>query len=172
MGGGYHADAADADALATRVRALRQRYGFDVYMEPGKGIVGAAGSLVASVVDVFDSGGRTVAVLDTSVNHQPEVFEYGRVPPVLEEVTGGPHRYLLAGGTCLAGDLFGEYTFAEPLAIGSRITFKGVGAYSLAKAHRFNGHNLPDVYLRDADGVLQRVVHHDFEDYVRFWGGR
>ncbi len=172
MGGGYRADAADEVALATRVRALRQRYGFDVYMEPGKGIVGAAGSLVASVVDVFDSGGRTVAVLDTSVNHQPEVFEYGRVPPVLEEDAGGPHRYLLAGGTCLAGDLFGVYTFAEPLAIGSRITFKGVGAYSLAKAHRFNGHNLPDVYLRDADGVLQRVVYHDFEDYVRFWGGR
>jgi carboxynorspermidine decarboxylase len=172
MGGGYRADAADAGALAEQVQALRRRYGFDVYMEPGKGIVGAAGSLLASVVDVFDSGGKTIAVLDTSVNHQPEVFEYGRVPPVSEEDPGGPYRYLLAGGTCLAGDLFGEYTFAEPLAVGSRITFTDVGAYSLAKAHRFNGHNLPDVYLHGADGMLQRVVHPDFEDYARLWGGR
>lgn len=170
MGGGYYADAADAEELAGCVRALRQRHGIDVYMEPGKGIVGAAGSLVTSVVDLFDSAGKTIAVLDTSVNHQPEVFEYGRVPPVLEAEAGGAFRYLIAGGTCLAGDLFGEYAFAEPLAVGSRLTFAGVGAYSLAKAHRFNGHNLPDVYLRHADGVLRRAVHQDYEDYARLWG--
>lgn len=170
LGGGYPAGAAHAGELAACLRALRQRHGLEVYMEPGKGIVGAAGSLVASVVDLFDSAGKAIAVLDTSVNHQPEVFEYGRVPPVLQAEPRGAFRYLLAGGTCLAGDLFGEYAFAEPLAIGSRITFTGVGAYSLAKAHRFNGHNLPDVYLRRADGTLQRVVHQDYGDYARLWG--
>lgn len=170
MGGGYYADAADADALAGCVRALRQRRGIEVYMEPGKGIVAAAGSLVASVVDLFDSAGKTIAVLDTSVNHQPEVFEYGRVPPVREAESGGAFDYLLAGGTCLAGDLFGEYSFPEPLTVGSRITFTGVGAYSLSKAHRFNGHNLPDVYVRTAGGMLERVVHQDYEAYARLWG--
>lgn len=170
MGGGYYADAADADALAACVRALRQRRGIEVYMEPGKGIAAAAGSLVASVVDILDSAGKTIAVLDTSVNHQPEVFEYGRVPPVREAEPGGAFGYLLAGGTCLAGDLFGEYAFPEPLAVGSRITFTGVGAYSLAKAHRFNGHNLPDVHLRRADGTLEHVVHQDYEGYARLWG--
>ena len=31
---------------------------------------------------------------------------------------------------CLAGDLFGEFRFAEPLAIGQRIVFCDVGAYA------------------------------------------
>ena len=170
LGGGYYAHANDSEALAEQVAALRRRYGFEVYMEPGKAVVGEAGSLAASVVDIFSSDGKTLAVLDTSVNHQPEVFEYGRVPPVREHDAAGSHRYLLVGGTCLAGDLFGEYAFTRPLEIGSRITFQGVGAYSLAKAHRFNGHSLPNVYLRDSDGRLHLVVQDDYEDYARLWG--
>lgn len=169
IGGGYMADAADADLLIARVRELEARHGIEVFTEPGKAIVGAAGSLAATVVDIFDSEGRTVAVLDTSVNHLPEVFEYQRHPIVLEAAAEGVHRYSLAGGTCLAGDLFGEVAFAEPLAIGSRLTFIHVGAYSLTKAHRFNGHNLPSVYLRMADGRLRMLKRYGFEDFARQW---
>jgi carboxynorspermidine decarboxylase len=171
MGGGYRGGADHADSLADMVARLNRRYGFEVFMEPGKAIVGDAGCLIASVIDLFDSGGKTLAVLDTSVNHQPEVFEYGRVPAVAEAETEGPYRYLLAGGTCLAGDLFGDYGFAEPLAIGSRITFLGVGAYSLAKSHRFNGHNLPSIYLRKPDGQLHLLKDFDYDDFRRQWGG-
>ncbi|MGQ0657310.1 MAG: hypothetical protein ACT4NU_04320 [Chromatiales bacterium] len=169
VGGGYMADAGDADSLICRVREIKTRFGVEVFFEPGKAVVDEAGSLTAGVVDIFDSEGGTVAVLDTSVNHLPEVFEYRRRPRLLEAVAEGSHRYWLAGGTCLAGDLFGEYAFSKPLAIGSRVTFVHVGAYSLAKAHRFNGHNLPSVYLREADGRLRLLKRYGFDDYARQW---
>jgi carboxynorspermidine decarboxylase len=38
-------------------------------------VVEETGYLVASVLDTFESDGRVIAVLDTSVNHLPEVFE-------------------------------------------------------------------------------------------------
>ncbi|MFO1436084.1 MAG: carboxynorspermidine decarboxylase [Gammaproteobacteria bacterium] len=171
VGSGYRADASNEQALIERVRGLRQRYGFEVCWEPGRAVVGDAGCIVASVVDCFVSDGKSIAVLDTSVNHQPEVFEFGRSPRIAEAQPHGSHRYVLAGGTCLAGDLFGEYAFEQPLTIGSRITFLGVGAYSFAKAHRFNGHNLPSLYLRDEGGRLKLIKQFNYEDYVAHWGG-
>ena len=121
---------------------------------PGTGIVNSAGYLVAAVVDLFDSDGKSIAVLDTTVNHLPEVLEYQFEPDLLDHADDGPHSYVLAGCSCLAGDVFGEYTFERPLAIGSRVTFANVGAYSLVKAHRFNGIELPTLYVRNTDGEL------------------
>ena len=73
---------------------------------------------------------------------------------------------MLAGSTCLAGDLFGTYRFAEPLAIGSRVLFPAMGAYSLVKAHMFNGQPLPNIYLERGDGtvVLRRAS--SFKDFA------
>ncbi|HTT07326.1 MAG TPA: carboxynorspermidine decarboxylase [Gammaproteobacteria bacterium] len=171
LGGGYLLDdGADATVLTALVADLKDHYPkLTVYFEPGKALVNDAGSLVASVVDVFEQGDTQIAVLDTSVNHQPEVFEYQRTPRVLESSVAGAHEYLLAGGTCLAGDLFGRYRFAGPLRIGSRVTFHGVGAYALAKAHRFNGHNLPAIHLRLPTGELRSIKQYDYEDYHRQW---
>ena len=98
----------------------------------------AAGYFVASVLDLFQSGGATVAVLDTTVNHMPEVFEYGFQPDVVGHDDDAPHEYLLAGCTCLAGDLFGTYRFPEPLGVGDKVVFSNAGSYTLVKAHTFN----------------------------------
>ena len=146
----------------------------DIYIEPGASLVRDGGVFVASVVDFIDTDGQSVAVLDTSVNHMPEVFEYCDLPDIEPDVIG--HRddlpagegfgYVLAGSTCLAGDLFGSYRFAEPLAIGSRVVFPAMGAYSLVKAHMFKGQPLPNIYLERGDGtvVLRRAS--SFKDFA------
>jgi carboxynorspermidine decarboxylase len=126
----------------------------DVYFEPGAALVRDAGYIVSSVIDLFTSGGREIAVLDTTVNHMPEVFEYQFEPEVLDHDDDADHEYLLAGCTCLAGDIFGLYGFAEPLQLGSRVVFPEAGAYTTVKAHLFNGVNLPAVYALTESGEL------------------
>ena len=44
----------------------------------------------------------------------PEVFEYSFEPDVAGHSDDAPHSYILAGASCLAGDVFGEYSFYEP----------------------------------------------------------
>ena len=44
-----------------------------------------------------------------------------------------------------------------------------MGAYSLVKAQRFNGHNLPSVYLRQMDGMLTPVKEYNYADYRQLW---
>jgi len=167
LGGGYlFEDARDLDKLIETVIFLRKKYDAEVFFEPGKGIVGKAGYIVSSVVDMFESDGQNIAILDTTVNHMPEVFEYQHQPRISQESEKGKYEYILAGATCLAGDLFGEYTFDEPLERGSQIVFEEMGAYTMVKAHMFNGVNLPAVYAYTKDGELELKKQFSYEEYV------
>ena len=171
LGGGYlFEEGQNLDRFVETVSFLRKKYDVDVFFEPGKAIVGDAGYIVSTVIDIFESDGRTITILDTSVNHMPEVFEYQYKPDVAQESEDGKHQYTLAGATCLAGDLFGEYRFDEPLEIGSQIVFEDMGAYTLVKANMFNGINLPAIYAYTLDGKLELKKQFDYEDYKSRWG--
>lgn len=166
IGGGYlFEECANLDAMAEAVGLLQRRYGLSVAFEPGKGVIGEAGFIVATIVDIFKSDGRMIAVLDTTINHMPEVFEYQYKPDIAQESEEGTYSYILAGATCLAGDVFGEYRFDEPLEIGSRIVFENMGAYTLVKANMFNGINLPTIYAYTQDGKLEMKKQFTYEDF-------
>jgi len=172
LGGGYlFGERTDLGPFREAVRLLRDKYAVEVFIEPGASLVRAAGCIVASVIDLFDSDGKTLAVLDTTVNHMPEVFEYQFRPPVIGHVEGGRHRYVLAGCTCLAGDVFGEYAFGAPLEIGTRIVFADAGAYTMVKWHWFNGVRLPAVYALTESGELLLKKRFTYEDFLVRCGG-
>ena len=168
LGGGYlYHSIADLSRLIDEIRRLREEFGLQVYLEPGKALVGNAGYLVASVLDKFTSEGKTLLVLDTSVNHHPEVFEYQRKPLLLDEAAVG-ETAVLVGSSCLAGDVFGEYAFAVLPAVGDRLAFADCGAYTLIKASRFNGYNLPTIYWLSQES-LQLCKQYDYQDYRQQW---
>ena len=157
LGGGYLFDeGADLGPLTEAAGLIRDRHGAEIIIEPGAAFVRESGFIVASVLDLFESDGKEVAVLDTTVNHMPEVFEYQFHPDVLGHSELGAHEYILAGMSCLAGDVFGEYRFDKPLDIGSRVVFSDAGAYTIVKANTFNGIPLPTVYeLRDDGSFVE-----------------
>ncbi|MDC9729057.1 MAG: carboxynorspermidine decarboxylase [Methyloprofundus sp.] len=169
LGGGYLLqEINNLDPLLAVIIRLREKYQIEVYLEPGKDIVNKAVSLVTTVIDCFESDGKTIAVLDSSINHNPEVFEFQRVPEVLEANKQGNFSALLVGSTCLAGDVFGEYRFNQAIQVGDKISFINVGAYTLVKANRFNGYNLPDIYSVN-QGELKCLKHYDYENYRQQW---
>ena len=140
-------------------------------LNPGTFLVRDSGYLVSSVIDLFQRDGKNIAVLDTTVNHLPEVFEYQCEPDVLGDDLSNKNEYILAGGSCLAGDVFGVYRFENELELGSKVIFEKVGSYSLVKAHTFNGINLPDVYCLEDGTGLEKVKSFTLEQYVHYYGG-
>lgn len=169
LGGGYlFKQINDQRPFIDLINKLKNDFALDVYIEPGNAVVGCAGHLVSTVIDSFVSDGKTVAILDTSVNHIPEVFEYQRQPELHDHAPKGRYCAILAGCTCLAGDVFGAYQFDKPLVVGDKVVFKNVGAYSLIKASRFNGYNLPDIYML-RDRQLKKLKHYPYQDYRRQW---
>jgi len=172
LGGGYlfDKDSVNLDAFYEAVGSLKSRHGLEVFIEPGSAFVRDAGFLVSTVLDLIENGGKAIAILDTSVNHVPESFEYEWRPDVLTDIEGGRYRYIIAGATCLAGDVFGEYSFAKPLEIGSKVVMYGVGSYNLVKAHTFNGLPLPSIYTLGAGGEVTLVKAFTLKEQSQKWG--
>ncbi len=169
LGGGYLFDnIKDHQPFINLISTLKLDYDLKVYIEPGKALVDNTGYLVTKVLDCFVSDGKTVAILDTSVNHHPEVFEFQRKLELNEPQSNAKHSFILAGSSCLAGDIFGEYQFSKPLTVGDTLVFKNVGAYSLIKANRFNGYNLPSIYSHQ-NSQLQIEKHYHYADYRHQW---
>ena len=172
LGGGYlfDKDSASMDAFYEAVGSLKSRHGLEVFIEPGSAFVRDAGFLVSTVLDLIEDGGKSIAILDTSVNHLPESFEYEWRPDVLLDIENGRHRYIIAGSTCLAGDVFGEYSFAQPLEVGSKVVMYGVGSYNLVKAHTFNGLPLPSIYNLNGSGEITLVKEFTLREQSQKWG--
>jgi carboxynorspermidine decarboxylase len=174
FGGGHYLNGPgyEVDALISVIKRFRAEFGVDVIIEPGSGLVAEAGYLVATVLD-FHHNEKDIAILDTSAScHMPDVLEVPYTPPVLGAAAPGvhPHLYILAGKTCMTGDVIGEYSFPVPLQRGSRVIFGDLMQYSFVKNNMFNGTPLPDLALLEEDGGYSVVRSFDYSDFRRRLG--
>jgi len=169
FGGGHHITRQDydLDRLCRILTDFRKRYPLEVYLEPGEAVALHAGWLVASVVDLVRNR-MDIAVLDTSAAaHMPDVLEMPYRPEILGAGRPGefPHTYRLGGVTCLAGDVIGDYSFPEPLEVGTRLVFLDMAHYTMVKNTTFNGVQLPAIAVRDLENRVRVVRSFGYEDY-------
>jgi len=165
LGGGIHFTAADypLEALAARLKSFSERYGVQVYLEPGEAAVAHTTTLEVSVLDVLDNG-KPLAVVDASIEaHMLDLLTYQLSARVLPNA--GPHRYMLCGNSCLAGDIFGEFSFAEPLQPGTRISIQDAAGYTMVKKNWFNGVRMPAIAVRELDGSIRVVREFGYDDF-------
>ena len=174
IGGGYlFTNAQNSASFSEAVDLLRGSSDCAVYCEPGAGLVAEAAILLCEVVDIFISDSQQIAIVDTTVNHLPEVLQFDTKPRLLEHDAAGPYSYVIAGCTCLPADVFGRYSLIAPLKVGHRLVFLDVGAYSYVKMDMFNGVSLPAVYRRQQDGTISLERHSEYWDYAsRNWPNR
>ncbi|HTV36327.1 MAG TPA: hypothetical protein VMF12_07830 [Xanthobacteraceae bacterium] len=167
LGGGYYFDSPKhPEAFQRAVHKLKSEYRLETYFEPGGGLVNSAGYLVSSVLDVVGPIHSKTAILDTTVNHLPECLEFDYEPDVFGD-QGSGYDYTLAGSSCLASDVFGDYTFSAPLKCGEQVVMQNVGAYSHVKCHSFNGLNLPTIYLVDTSHNFSEIASFDYTDFAK-----
>ncbi len=169
FGGGHHITRPgyDIETLIKLIQGIKNRYGVEVYLEPGEAIAIRTGNLLCTVLDIVDNGGP-IAILDTSATaHMPDILEMPYRPEVLGAAPAGEkaYNYLLGGMTCLAGDVIGEYSFDQPLNVGDRLLFLDMGHYTVVKTSNFNGVQLPAITLIDQKGQYQLVKEFGYETY-------
>jgi len=169
LGGGHHITRQDYDTerLIRIIKRLKDTYGVEIYLEPGEAAVLNAGFLVSSVLEVIKNGMK-IAILDTSAAcHMPDVIEMPYRPPVRNSGLPGEktYTYLLAGSTCLAGDIIGDYSFDAPLKEGGEIVFEDMALYTMVKTNTFNGMPLPSIVLKKETGELATVRTFGYEDF-------
>ena len=169
FGGGHHITRTDydVDALVRTVMAFQDKYNVQVYLEPGEAVALNAGYLVSTVLDIVENGIH-IAILDTSAAcHMPDVLEMPYRPDVIgsDYPKKKAHTYRLAGPTCLAGDIIGDYSFDQPLKPGDRLVFRDMAIYTMVKNNTFNGINLPSIALAKKDGSVKLVKAFGYDDF-------
>jgi carboxynorspermidine decarboxylase len=172
FGGGHHITRPDYDfeLLCTLITDFYKSYKNikTIYLEPGEAIALNTGVLVASVLDIVHNA-MDIAILDTSASaHMPDVLEMPYRPNIAGGAEPGQkkHTYRLAGPTCLAGDVIGDYSFDLPLKIGDKLVFGDMAHYTMVKNTMFNGINLPDIVLYNPDTNLYKLQRRFlYEDY-------
>lgn len=202
LGGGIHMIGEYPRArLAQRLKTFASRYGVCVYLEPGEACIHKAAKLIVRVLDVMEADGKTLAVVDASIEaHMLDLLIY-REQAILTDInsrvvnltsrpiaqtqyalktapdaTGGVRIY---GKSCLSGDIFGDYAWVDdqgcalpPLKVGDVLAFGNAAGYTMVKKNWFNGLNMPAIVIQDPSG--KETLHQAFEyqDYKEALGNR
>ena len=164
LGGGIHFTGDDypLDRLAARLRAFQERFGVQLYLEPGEASITKAASLEVTVLDLIHNG-KDVAIVDSSIEaHMLDLLIYRETAKLPQE---GEHAYQVAGKTCLAGDIFGEARFPAPLKVGDRISIADAAGYTMVKKNWFNGVAMPAIAIRDENGTIREARRFGYDDY-------
>jgi len=170
MGGGHHITREDYDIprLEKCINYAREKWCVEVYLEPGEAVALNAGYLATRVLDVVQNGETSVAVLDASAAcHMPDVIEMPYKPPLYGADADCKKKciYRLAGPTCLAGDVIGDYGFDEKVHEGDLLLFGDMAIYTTCKNNTFNGMPLPNIWKRDEEGTLIRLTEFGYKDF-------
>ncbi len=170
FGGGHHItrDDYDIELLIRLINDFKDRHGVQVYLEPGEASVLNSGVLIASVLDIVRNE-MEIAIIDASAEtHMPDVLLMPYRPFIIGSGKANEKRYTyrIAGPSCLAGDVVGDYSFNRPLRIGDKVVFTDMALYSIVKNTTFNGINLPDIAVLRKTGDLEIVKSFGYNDYV------
>ena len=189
LGGGIHFIAPDypLEKLAERLKGFSEKYGVQVYLEPGEASIHGAGSLVTTVLDTMHNE-KNLAVVDSSIEaHMLDLLIYRESAPIvavnsdsiniasldidptniapISENAKSADNTIIYGRSCLAGDIFGEYVLPNNLKIGDTVTFGNAAGYTMVKKNWFNGVNMPAIVIRRLDGSIDVQREFDYQDY-------
>ncbi|MCI6248041.1 carboxynorspermidine decarboxylase [bacterium] len=168
MGGGHHITRPgyDLPRLERCLTWARDRWGVQVYLEPGEAVALNAGFLLTRVLDVGRNGDTAFAIVDASAAcHMPDVLEMPYRPPLWGDDGAAPCPVRLGGPTCLAGDVVGDYRFASPPRVGDLLCFGDMAIYTTCKNNTFNGMPLPALWLRRDGGALVPLRSFGYDDF-------
>lgn len=168
LGGGHHItkEGYDIPLLERIVKRLQDKYGVQVYLEPGEAVALNAGYLYSRVLDVVENGMK-IAILDASAEcHMPDVLEMPYRPPLYGAGDAGekPFTYRLSSRSCLAGDVIGDYSFKKPLQVGDMLRFDDMAIYTMVKNNTFNGMPLPSIAAKRGD-VYEIIKEFGYSDF-------
>jgi carboxynorspermidine decarboxylase len=167
LGGGIYftKEGYPLEKLCGLLRRFGQRHGVQLYLEPGEAAISSSCELVTTVLDVVHNE-VAIAIVDASVeSHLPDHLIY-RTSPALCHPRPGTRPVMVAGRSCLAGDVFGSYRLEADLKVGDEVRFADAAGYSMVKKNWFNGLPMPSIAVRRLSGKVELVRSFGYEDYL------
>jgi diaminopimelate decarboxylase len=158
MGGGFgihyrKQEAPPADAFAEVIVPAVKKAGCKLVLEPGRFIVGNAGTLVSRVIYTKESGGRNFIIQDAAMNDliRPTLYDsFHRIWPVApaasfpappddyEADIPGTSKNDVVGPVCESGDFLAKDRRLPPMRRGDLLATFSAGAYGMSMSSNYN----------------------------------
>jgi diaminopimelate decarboxylase len=142
-----------ADYVRALVAATRHS-GLKVAIEPGRVLVGPAGVLLATVVDVKQfPGAKRFIVLDAGMTElmRPALYNaYHHIDPLFRR-DGAETSVDIVGPICESTDAYARDRMFPPVEVGDLVVVRDVGAYGAVMGHTYLRRPLPPEVLVDGD---------------------
>lgn len=172
LGGGLYFTCDDypLDKFITKLKAFSEQFDLQLYLEPGEAAIRESTSLVTTVLDIVHNE-RDIAIVDSSIEaHALDLLIYREQADIEGGSENGAFQYIVAGKSCLAGDVFGEYCTDVALQVGDQIRFADAGGYTMVKMNWFNGLKMPSIIIKRLDGSCDTVKTFSYQDFKQNFG--
>jgi len=147
------------------IKNFSAKFGVEVYLEPGEAVVTASAELVTKVVDIVHNE-IDIAIVDSSTEaHMLDLLVY-RMNAKIDKSGQGKFEYMIAGRSCLAGDVFGTYRFKSRLKVGSIIKISDAAGYTMVKKNWFNGLKMPSIVIKKKNRSLRLIRRFEYKDFL------
>jgi diaminopimelate decarboxylase len=168
----------DVDAIgrevAQRLTSLsrRRRLAIRLIVEPGRVLVGPAGSLLMTVVSVKQRGGRRFVGVDTTVGNivVPSVYHgYHRIEALSPR--GGALELTtdVCGNTTHSGDYIARDVLLPRVEPGDVLALRDVGAYAYAMSSHFLNRPRPAEVVLDGGEAILTTRRETLDDLVALY---
>ncbi|MBD8894111.1 carboxynorspermidine decarboxylase [Roseibium litorale] len=166
LGGGIHftGEGYPLEKLAERLKRFAGENEVQVYLEPGEAAITKSTTLEVTVLDTLYNG-KKLAIVDSSIEaHMLDLLIYRETAKM--EPNAGPEEWMICGKSCLAGDIFGEFRFEQPLKAGDRLSMQDAAGYTMVKKNWFNGVKMPAIAVKELDGTVNVARSFSYDDFV------
>jgi len=158
----------DPKAFARTVLPFLKRLGLSVILEPGRGIVGNAGILVARVEYTKESHFKKFVVVDAGMNDliRPSLYEaYHEIKAV--KAARKTVRGDLVGPICESGDFLALDRVLPAVKEGDLVAVMSAGAYGFSMSSNYNSRPRAAEVMVDGKKAFLVRQRETFEDLVR-----
>jgi diaminopimelate decarboxylase len=144
------------------VREVFGPMGCALLLEPGRLLVGNAGTLISQVLFMKKGESRDFVICDAAMNDlvRPAMYDaHHDIRPVNEPAAGVDYAlYDVVGPVCETGDTFARQRPLPPLAEGDLIAFATAGAYGATMSSTYNSRPLvPEVLVKGDQFAVVRA---------------
>lgn len=154
MGGGfpvqYRKSIPEVDEFAgTILNYVKKRiYGVEeILVEPGRAMVGQAGTMVSSVIAKAVRDRKRWLYIDVGIFNGLMESIGGIKYPYVANRSGRLYKWIVAGPSCDGMDVIDKTVLLPDVAVEDRILILSAGAYTTAYASNFGGAPIPEIFM-------------------------
>jgi diaminopimelate decarboxylase len=163
--GGTPDRAAWIEAMVAAMGGRRQR--LEIFIEPGRSIVGEAGILLTRVEYLKTNGDRRFAVVDAGMNDllRPALYQARHEMMTVKQPADAGEVYDVVGPVCESADVLGTDRRLSVQA-GDLVAVADAGAYGSVMASNYNARPRPAEVIVEGDRFYIARRRETFEDMV------